>query len=123
VSVTLDTGALVALDKGDPRMVALLDRIQQRGGSLHVPACVVAQAWRSPRQVRLARVLTARGTDIAALDAATARAVGLVLGAAGGTDVVDASVILLARTTGTVVITSDPDDLRLLDPRVALRTI
>ena len=56
--LTLDTGALLALERGDSRVRALLRRALERGLPLSVPAGVVAQAWRGgPRQARVARLL------------------------------------------------------------------
>jgi hypothetical protein len=43
--VTLDTGALIAIERGDPRLHALLDEAAAIGADLAVPAAVVAQAW------------------------------------------------------------------------------
>jgi hypothetical protein len=113
----LDAGALIALDRADRRMIRLLEL----AGEVHVPAGALAQAWRNPaRQVRLVRAMAADGVDIHPLDAVSARAVGQLCAATGTSDVVDASVILVARGVGGVAVTSDPDDLRRLDPGIAL---
>ena len=56
--ITLDTGALIALDRGDKRMIALLDRALAQGRTFRVPSGVLGQAWRNGRvQVTLARFL------------------------------------------------------------------
>lgn len=123
MSVTLDTGALIALDRGDGRMLALLDRVSQRHQPLHIPAGVVAQAWRSPRQARLARLLRSRDVDIVALDDAAARAVGVLLGRSGTSDTVDGHVVVVALSTGSSVVSGDPDDLRQLDARVDVHVV
>ena len=53
----LDTGALIALDRGDRRLWARLYTTDHLGG-VQVPAGAIAQAWRgSPRQAPLARAL------------------------------------------------------------------
>jgi predicted nucleic acid-binding protein len=120
--VTLDTGALIAIERGDPRLHALLDEAAALGADLAVPAAVVAQAWRgSGRQARLARFLRLREVSIVALDEPEARAAGALCGRAGTADVVDASVVVCARARGHAVITGDPGDLVALDP--ALRTV
>lgn len=94
-------------------MIRLLELAQD----VHVPAGALAQAWRNPvRQVRLVRVVSAEGVEIHPLDAATARAAGQLCAATATSDVVDASVVILARTVDGVAVTSDPDDLRRLDP-------
>lgn len=89
--------------------------------ALHVPAAVVAQVWREgARQARLARLLRARGLAVQELDLDEARACGVLCGRSSTSDVVDASVALLARRHSAVVVTSDPDDLRRLDPDLRL---
>ena len=56
--LTLDTGALIALDQPASAilMQARLDEALRRGGSICIPAGVIAQSLRGPRQVRLARL-------------------------------------------------------------------
>ena len=54
--VVLDACALIALDRGDKRMIALLDRALDQGRTFRVHARVVGQAWRDGRaKVALAR--------------------------------------------------------------------
>jgi hypothetical protein len=75
--VTLDTGALIAIDRGDRRLQALLDEAGAAGAELAVPAGVIAQAWRgSARQARLARFLALSTVTVVALDEPEARASG-----------------------------------------------
>jgi predicted nucleic acid-binding protein len=119
--LTLDTGALLALERGDRRMRALLERALDGNISLSVPAGVVAQAWRGgPRQARVARLLADPRVVVVPLDDPTARAVGLLCGRSGHPDVVDVSVCLCARQLDHSVVTSDPDDLTAVDPNVRL---
>jgi hypothetical protein len=71
--VGLDTGGLIAVDRADRRVIRLLELAEE----IHVPAAVLAQAWRNPaRQVRLVRVLAAEPVTIHPLDGTEARAVG-----------------------------------------------
>jgi predicted nucleic acid-binding protein len=120
--VTLDTGALIAIERGDRRLQALLDEAAIAGAELAVPAGVVAQAWRgSSSQARLARFLGLAIVTVVALDDAQARAAGALCGRAGTADVIDASVVLCARARDHAVITGDPNDLATLDP--ALRIV
>jgi len=49
MSITLDTGALIALHRGDARLLAVLHLISQRHHRVLIPAGVLAQAWHSPR--------------------------------------------------------------------------
>jgi len=115
--VVLDAGALIAIDRADRRLVRLLELAQD----VHVPAGALAQAWRNPaRQVRLVRVVSADGVVVHPLDAASARAAGQLCAATASSDVVDASVVLVARVVDGVTVTSDSEDLRRLDPGIDL---
>ncbi|MCA1705073.1 MAG: hypothetical protein LC808_18150, partial [Actinobacteria bacterium] len=59
-------------------------------------------------------------TDVVALDRVDATSVGRLLAASGTADTVDAHVVICARRALQQVATSDPDDLRRLDPSVPL---
>jgi len=122
--VTLDAGALIALDRNDRRVIALVARAAERGSRLTIPAGALAQAVREPaRQVRLARLIRQPTTDVAALDRVDATQVGRLLAASGTADVVDAHVVVCARRAGQFVVTSDPDDLHRLDPNLSFVTL
>ena len=115
--IVLDTGALIALDRGDKRMIALLQRAVLQRRAFRVPAGVVGQAWRDGRlQVTLARFLRSEEVEIVPLDELLARSCGELCGVAGLPDVIDASVVILARERRDPIVTSDPNDLRRLDP-------
>jgi predicted nucleic acid-binding protein len=112
----LDTGVLVAFDRNDRRVVAIVARALEHGDPLVVPAGVVAQAWRDGRtQARLARLLGSPACEIDPLDDLAARSVGQLCGTSDTADITDASVALTARQRGLRVITSDPDDISRLD--------
>lgn len=115
--LTLDAGALLAFDRNKRRVVALIARAVEHGYSLAVPAGVVGQAWRDGRrQARLARLLGSRAVEIEPLDDQRARAAGQLCGVRRTTDVIDASVVLCARSRGHRILTSDPGDIRALRP-------
>ena len=115
--IVLDAGALIALDRGDKRMIALLDRASAQGRAFRVPAGVVGQAWRDGRvQVTLARFLRSEEVEIVPLDEQLARFCGELCGATNSADIIDASVVILARQRLDPIVTSDPNDLRRLDP-------
>lgn len=102
-------------------MVALVARAMELGLRFQVPAGVVAQAWRSGRkQARLAQLLNSALVQVVPLDDAQARAAGQLCGVTKTRDVIDASVVLLARARSVCVVTSDVDDLTRLAPGVAL---
>ena len=115
--ITLDTGALIALDRGDPRMIALLRRALAQGFAFRVPSGVLGQAWRDGRvQVTLGRFLRSEEVEIIPLDEQLARACGELCGATNTSDIIDASVVILARQRRDRIVTSDPHDLRRPDP-------
>jgi hypothetical protein len=119
--VTLDAGGLIALDRDDRRMVVLLARARETGARVTVPASVLAQAIHRPdRQVRLARLIRQPTTDVVDLGRVDATNVGRLLAASGTSDIADAHVVICARRADQPVITSDPGDLRQLDPALRL---
>lgn len=114
--ITLDAGALIALDRDDRRVVVLLARAAEANVRVTVPATALAQAIRRPEsQVRLARLIRQPLTDVVGLDRVDATNVGRLLAASGSRDIADAHVVICARRAGQRVVTSDPDDLRMLD--------
>lgn len=119
--LTLDAGALIAVERNDRRVVTALRLAVDAGLRITVSAGVVGQVWRDgARQVRLARLLGAHAVTVETLDDSRARAAGQLCGIARTTDVIDAAVVLGARARGDRIFTSDPDDLRRLDPEVEL---
>jgi predicted nucleic acid-binding protein len=119
--VTFDTGGLIALDRNDRRILTLLSRAKERGIRTTVPATALAQAIRNPaRQARLSRLIRQVSTDLIPLDGPDATAVGLVLARTATADIVDAHVVVCARRAGQAVVTSDPDDLKRIDPALEL---
>jgi hypothetical protein len=118
--LTLDAGALLALDH-PAKAVAMQERLKaarSRGGTICIPAEAVAQAWRSPRQARLARLLKSPDIDIAIMTLSVARAVGLMCAASGHDDVVDVHVVLCARQRHHAIVTGDPGDIARIDATV-----
>jgi predicted nucleic acid-binding protein len=119
--VTLDAGGLMALDRDNRRVLVLLARALQTGARVTVPASALAQAIRRPdRQARLSRLIRQPTTDVVSLDRVDAASVGRLLAASGTADIADAHVVICARRTDQPVVTSDPDDLRRLDPVLRL---
>lgn len=115
--LTLDAGALIAFERNDRAVVALLARALELGYSLAVPAGIVGQTWRDGRrQARLARLLGSGEVDVEPLDDQRAREAGQLCGVTGVADVIDASAVLCARRRGHRLVTSDPADIRRLDP-------
>lgn len=114
----LDAGALVAIDKRDRAVGAMLRVLQRDRVPVVTSAGVVAQVWRDGRrQANLARVLS--GVDVAALDDAAAKKVGGLLRQNHTHDLVDAHVALLVLPEDRVLTSDEPDiDALLLTRRV-----
>ena len=107
---------MIAFDRADRFMLRLVELAVEHDRVLHVPAGVVAQVWRDGgRQVRLARLIGSSSLEVAPLDRAEAQATGALCGLTGTADIVDSSVVLLARRLRATVVTSDPQDMRRLD--------
>jgi len=119
--VTMDAGALIALERDDRRVLVLLARARETGARVTIPATALAQVVRAPaRQVRLARLARQPTTDVVPLGRVDATSVGRLLAASGTADIVDAHVVICARRAAQHVATTDPDDLRVLDPDVGV---
>ncbi len=119
--VTFDAGGLIALDREDRRVIALLARAAEVGVKVTIPATALAQAIRQPaRQARLSRLIRQPSTELMALDGQDATIVGTLLAATRTSDIADAHVVVCARRNGEPIVTSDPEDIRRLDPDASL---
>jgi len=113
MTLVLDSGALIALEKNDRAMWRRLKSSLVTGEAPVSHGGVIAQAWRGggPRQALLAKALAA--IDVRGLDESLGLAAGELLARAGGNDVIDAAVVLLAYD-GDDIVTSDIEDLQPL---------
>ena len=119
--VVYDAGALVAAERNDRRFW-LGHRIRLEAGDVPiVPAPVVAQVSRSPRQAQLRRLL--RGCEVLALDEPTAHAVGQLLGRSGTADIVDAAIVVVAMAQRAEIVTADRNDISQLAASAGARLV
>lgn len=110
--LVLDAGALMAVERTNRDVIALIKRERLAGRVPLTHGGVVGQVWRGGgRQANLARLLP--GLDVVALDADLGRRTGALLARSRSSDVIDAALALLAQD-GDEILTSDPDDLRVL---------
>lgn len=117
MAIILDSGGLIAFDRGDRTVAALIEAARRRNARVMSSSGCVSQVWRGggPKQARLARLLA--GVDERPLGRSGSRATGELCARARADDVVDAHVAMLTRD-GDVLLTSDVDDLqRLLHTR------
>jgi len=101
-------------------MQARLEEVRRRGGTICIPVGVIAQAWRGPRQARLARLIKSPDIDIAVMTLSVARAVGALCAKSGHDDVIDVHVALCARERSHAVVTSDLEDIARIDATLPL---
>ena len=97
MALVLDAGGLIAVDRLDRAVGAMLRVAQQEKLPVRTSAAVVAQVWRNGSlQANLARVLA--GVDAATLDGATGRSVGEILALSKTADVVDGHLGLVVQS-------------------------
>ena len=119
--LTLDTGALIAIESGSRRMALLVEQAIAAEAELAIPAGVLAQAWRGgARQVRIAKLLQLKVTSVVALDAKMAFRIGARCATTRTADVVDVSVAVCASDRRHPVVTTDPGDIAAIDPALTL---
>jgi len=111
--LTLDSGALIAFERGDRSLMVHLKEAWRRGAELTVPTVVVAEVWRGGRRsARMAQLLAA--CVIEPVQDVVARAAGEALARVPKATAIDALVMASAARRGDAVITSDADDLKAL---------
>lgn len=118
MTIVLDAGALIAIDRGSRDLLSRLRAAVANGDRIRTPAGVIGQVWRDGGRQTLLSLALNRCEEIP-LDGRTARSAGQLCGRAGTRDVIDASVALAVgdsrrRDSEVVLLTSDADDLRTL---------
>ena len=112
MTLILDTGALLALERNERPMWIRLKAALAEGELPVTHAGVLGQAWRGgPRQARLSAALA--GIEVRSIDETIGQLAGQLLAKAELTDVIDAAVALFA-VDGDDIVTSDHDDLERL---------
>jgi hypothetical protein len=113
MTLVLDTGALVGLERNDRTMWRRLKSALLMGQVPITHGGVIGQAWRGhgPRSALLAKALS--GIDVRAIDNDLGKRAGELLARAKTTDVIDAALVLIASDHDTLL-TSDPTDMKRL---------
>lgn len=117
-TLVLDTGALIALDRRNRELLAVLEAAFGNGDQVRVPTGTIGQAWRDPsRQAVLSR--TFQRCEEVTLNGSRARAAGRLCGSTETSDVIDASVAITVadsghRTDRVMLFTSDRRDMQVL---------
>jgi predicted nucleic acid-binding protein len=117
MGITLDTGALIALERRSSRMAKVIHEATAERIVITVPAAVVSEWWRGSSRAREGILAM---FDIEPLSERLAKLTGEALAAVRGATVIDAMVMASAALRGDVVYTSDQAGLvRLRDGRFA----
>ncbi len=115
-----DAGVFIALEKPSTRRIvlALVEKHLDEGLLPTTTTTALAQAWRDPaKQVALTRL--ARSVEV--FPFGDPQVVGVKCGRSGTSDVVDASLAILAEQLRQTIVTTDPDDMKKLGaPHVTL---
>jgi predicted nucleic acid-binding protein len=112
-SLVIDSGAFIAAQSYDPRLLAYIKAAERSDVSLYVSASVIAEVWRKPVPANAAKLLSQ--VTVVPLDIERAKHVGELLGATGTMQLVDAAVAALAvELVPSLVLTSDVADIERL---------
>ena len=112
-SIVLDSGAFIAAQSYDARLLAYIKAAEQNDVSLYVSASVIAEIWRKPAPANAAKLLSQ--VTVVPLDIERSKRVGELLGATGTTQLVGAAVAALAvELAPSLVMTSDVADIEQL---------
>ena len=113
-SLTLDTGALIALERADKRMRTLARTARISGVVLIVPAPVITEWWRGTRRHRHLQSAILDAVHVEPTTATLAKLAGEAIEATPGATPIDAVVMASAAQRGDLVYTSDFEDLQRL---------
>lgn len=114
-----DAGALIKLEGNDRAMRLRVEEALKHGAPIVIPAGVVAQVWRgSPQQHALGVLLRDDRITVVDLDKHFAMTIGRHISKCGHPDVIDVSVVICALSQDLAVVTSDPDDMRKVHPKI-----
>jgi predicted nucleic acid-binding protein len=111
--LTLDTGALIAYERGDERIREILTVAYARGLVPTIPAIALAEVWRGDaKDARVARLL--KSCSIESVNERLARAAGSLRRTTAGSGTIDACIAIGVRRRHDAIATSDPSDMRAL---------
>jgi predicted nucleic acid-binding protein len=111
--LTLDAGALIAYERGDERMRAILEVAYERGLVPTIPVIALSEVWRGDaKDARVARLMKACSIEV--VDEQLARAAGSLRRKTRKGSAIDACIAVGVRRRRDALATSDPRDMRAL---------
>jgi hypothetical protein len=90
MTLVLDAGAFMGVERRSARVMALIKRERLAGREPRTHAGVVGQIWRGGAGKQTPVSLVLEGTEVVSLDELLGRRAGLLLAIAGTSDVIDA---------------------------------
>jgi hypothetical protein len=112
VRIILDSGAIIASERNDPLVAALLKAARKNRTPILVPATVVAETWRGPSTHPRTAHLFGSIDGFPELDEQSARHVGALLALSKTAAIVDGNVVAIAiALRPATIVTSDVHDV------------
>jgi len=111
LGITLDTGALIAIERRKRRGIKLIQLREEGSALLATPTAVIAEWWRGRTD---SREIILDMVNVEPLPLDVAKSAGAAQAAVPGATAVDAIVMAFAASRGDVVYTSDRDDFERL---------
>jgi predicted nucleic acid-binding protein len=112
VRIILDSGAIIASERNDPTMAAILKAARKNRTPILVPATVVAETWRGPSTHARVAHLFGSVDGFPELNEQSARHVGALLAISKTAAIVDGNVVAIAiAVRPATIVTSDVHDV------------
>lgn len=110
--IVLDSGAIIASERNDPLIAAILKAARKNRTPVIVPASVVAETWRGPTTHPRAAQLFGSIDAFPELSETSARRVGALLAISKTAAIVDGHVVAVALALRpSTIVTSDVGDV------------
>jgi hypothetical protein len=113
MTLILDTGALIALERNDRAMWRRMKSALLLNEAAVTHGGVVGQAWRGRGSRSALLALALNSLDVRAIDENLGKRAGELLARTKKSDVIDAALVLLSAD-GDAIVTSDLEDLKPL---------
>jgi predicted nucleic acid-binding protein len=112
VRIILDSGAVIASERNDPTLAAILKAARKNRTPILVPATVVAETWRGPSTHARTAHLFGSVDGFPELNEQSARHVGALLAISKTAAIVDGNVVAIAiALRPATIVTSDVHDV------------
>lgn len=110
--IILDSGAIIASERNDATLAAILKAARKNRTPILVPATVVAETWRGASTHARAAHLFGSVDSFPELNEQTARQVGALLAISRTAQIVDGNVVAIAiALRPATIVTSDVNDI------------